>query len=160
MQVYDYTNSAVGWLVPIGWFWGNLSSATVGWTAIQYLWVWLSYLLVAVSQFIVWLLWLLNEEKNEAGENSYQWLWEIWAQYVGLYGSWVLYFFTVLFPILQMSQINGDIYLAGWINAIVQVSMMTITWLGTGVIYLLRELKRQFNDNGDEAEPAVNAVPA
>jgi len=85
----------------------------------------------------------------------------MWSSYPHLYGSWVLYFLTVLMPILQMAQINGDIFAAGWINAIVQVSMMTLTWLATGIIHVLfvPALNQEWKDRCETAAP-IAEVPA
>jgi len=60
----------------------------------------------------------------------------MWASYVGLYGSWVLYFFPVLFPLIQITALSG-VNQAGYLNAVVQLVMMMITWLFTGIVHVL-----------------------
>ena len=85
---------------------------------------------------IFWIWQLVEADEDRCVGASGTWLFKMWSEYPGLYGSWILYFFTVLMPILQLSQINGDIFAAGWTNAIVQVAMMTLTWLATGLIHI------------------------
>lgn len=60
----------------------------------------------------------------------------MWASYVGLYGSCVFYFFTVLFPAVQMASLSG-INQPGFANAGVQLAMMMISWLFTGIVHIL-----------------------
>lgn len=101
-----------------------------------------------------------EEDKCNGPEDrvSATWLFKMWSEYPGLYGSWILYFLTVLMPILQMSQINGDIFAAGWINAIVQCSMLTLSWLATGIIHVLftPALNQEWEDRCEnKAAPAA-----
>ena len=79
-----------------------MGHATVGYTALSYFFIFWSYLLIGVSQFIVWMLFLFGKE-DENGVNEFSEIFEIWAQYIGLYGSWILYFLTFLFPVLQLT---------------------------------------------------------
>jgi len=60
----------------------------------------------------------------------------MWASYPGLYGSWVFYFFTVLFPIIQLTALT-TINQPGYTNAAVQLTMMLMTWLFTGIVHVL-----------------------
>jgi len=132
MQYYDYTSNTLTEGLPIGWFWGNLNHPTMGWTAATYLTVFFGYFIVSFIELIGWILWLVESEERGTGS----WFFNMWASYVGLYGSWILYFLTVLFPILQLAQINGDIFLPGWINGIVQLTVFTLFWLASGLVHL------------------------
>ena len=42
----------------------------------------------------------------------------------------------MIWPIIQLTTLN-DIFRAGWTNAVVQLSMMLITWLFTGIVHVL-----------------------
>lgn len=110
---------------------------------------------------IFWIWQLVEADEDRCVGASGTWLFNMWSSYPHLYGSWILYFLTVLMPILQLSQLNGDIFAAGWINAIVQVSMMTLTWLATGIIHVLfvPALNQEWKDRCESAPLAVE-VPA
>ena len=99
--------------------------------------IWIFYMVIAVPGMIFF-IWSLVESDAAACEGtSGSWLFNMWSSWAGLYGSWVLYFLPVLMFILQAAQINGDIFAPGWINAIVLSSMMTISWIATGMIHVL-----------------------
>jgi hypothetical protein len=145
--------------IPIGWFWTNLAHPTKGYTAMTYLFIWLFYLIDSIPAVVFWIWSLVEAEEAKCEGISGTWLFKIWSEWVGLYGSWILYFVPVLMPILQMGQINGDIFAPGWINAIVQVSMMTLTWLGIGLIHIffVPALNQQWTD---KCETAAVVAPA
>ena len=77
LTAYDYikTNSADGTMlvqsggtteyVPIGWFWGALTNTTLFWTALQYLWIWLFYLLISVPECIFWIMYMVEVGEGE-----------------------------------------------------------------------------------------------
>lgn len=148
--------------IPIGWFWTHLAHPTNGFTAATYLFIWLFYLIISIPQVIFWIWQLVEAEGDKCEGISGTWLFNMWASYPGLYGSWILYFLPVLMPILQMAQINGDIFAPGWINAIVQVSMMTLTWLATGLIHILfvPALNQEWTDKCETKAPVAVKVPA
>jgi len=60
----------------------------------------------------------------------------MWASYPGLYGSWIFYFFTVLFPLIQLISFTG-INQPGYTNAALQFVMMMFAWLYTGIVHVL-----------------------
>jgi len=60
----------------------------------------------------------------------------IWVQYPGLYGGWILYFFTFLWPIIQMTALTGTNQ-PGYTNAAVQLVFATMSWLFTGIVHVL-----------------------
>jgi len=110
---------------------------TKGYTALGYFMTWLFYMLIALPG-VIFYIWSLIEDEAAACEGiSGAWLFNMWSTSPGLYGSWVLYFLPVLMFILQLGQINGDIFAPGWINAQVLTAMLTISWIGTGVIHVL-----------------------
>jgi len=117
-------------IVPIAWFWNSLNHTTLSWTALQYLWVWLFYMLISVPELIFWVMHMIGEPALGT------YLFYIWVQWPGLYGSWVLYFFTVLWPLIQLTAVTG-INQPGYTNAAVQCAMFTITWLYTGIVHVL-----------------------
>jgi hypothetical protein len=137
VREWNWTDGQTFDALPIAWFWTNLAHPTRGYTALGYLMTWLFYLIVAVPGMIFWIWQLVEADEDRCVGASGTWLFNMWSSYAGLYGSWILYFLPVLMFILQMSQINGDIFAPGWINAIVQVSMMTLSWLATGVIHVM-----------------------
>lgn len=147
-------------LVPVGWFWGGFADTVVGWTAIQYLWVWLFYLLISVPELIFWIMDMVGEKDGDIGN----YLFDMWASYPGLYGSWVCYFFAVLFPILQLAHLAGDIFERGWTNAVVQLIMHLISWLYTGIVHVLgypyvnRRYQRMIAKEAPAAEPTPEPV--
>lgn len=100
----------------------------MGYTAIHYLMVFLMYLIVAVMEFIFWMMYIV-----EADGGAY--LFNLWASWVGFYGGWILYLLTWIFPAIELGRINGDIRLPGYINSIVQLTMFLITHLGTGLVH-------------------------
>lgn len=120
-------------VVPIAWFWGSLSHTTLSWTALQYLWIWLFYMLISIPEMIFWVMHMVGSENND---NIGTYLLNIWVQWPGLYGGWILYFFTFLWPIIQMSSLTGTNQ-PGYANAAVQLVLCTITWLFTGIVHVL-----------------------
>lgn len=90
----------------------------------------------------------------------------MWASYPGLYGSWVCYFFAVLFPILQMAHLgtagNGGITARGWSNAVLQLIMHLISWLYTGIVHVLGYpyVNRRYQRMLAKEEPAPEPVAA
>ena len=147
--------------LPIAWFWNNTAHPTKGYTALTYLFVWLFYLLISVPGMIFWIWQLVEAEEDKCVGASGTWLFKMWSEYPGLYGSWILYFLTVLMPILQLGQINGDIFAAGYTNAIVQIVMLSLTWIATGVIHVLfvPALNQEWTDRCEnKAAPVVVEV--
>lgn len=142
------------WL-PIGWLWSHVSHPTQGYTALTYLFIVIFYMIIAVPGFIFWVWQMVEDDADRCVGASGTWLFKMWSEYPGLYGSWILYFLTVLMPILQLAQLNGDIFREGWINSIVQVSMMTLTWLATGIIHVLfvPALNQKWSDRCDGVQP-------
>jgi len=104
----------------------------LSWTAINYLFIFLFYLLISVPEMVFWVVVMI-------GESTWGlWLFNIWVKWPGLYGSWILYFLTVLFPIIQLvnlAEIGNN--QPGELNATVQLVMMLITWLFTGIVHVL-----------------------
>lgn len=117
-------------LVPVAWFWGSLTHTTLSWTALQYLFIWLFYMLISVPEMIFWIMHMVGSP--EIGT----YLLNIWVQWPGLYGGWILYFFNFLWPIIQMTSLTG-INQPGYTNAAVQLAMLTISWLFTGIVHVL-----------------------
>jgi len=112
---------------------------------------------------MIFFIWAMVEDAAAACEGtSGNWLFVFWSQWLGLYGSWVLYFIPPLMFILQMSQINGDIFAPGWINAIVLTSMLVLSWVATGVIHVLfvPALKQEYKDACAPKEAVAAEVPA
>lgn len=89
-------------LVPIAWFWTNFDRVDLGWTAFTYFFIFMGYLIVAVPEFIFAFMVLVDVEPG-------LYLFNLWARYPGLYGSWILYVLPVIFPIVQLAHLNGDI---------------------------------------------------
>jgi len=141
---------------PIAWFWTNFADTTVGWTALQYLWVWLFYMIISVLELIFWIMDIAGEKNGDIGN----YLFDMWVTYPGLYGSWVFYFFAVLWPIMQLSHLNGDIVQRGWTNAIVQLIMHLISWLYTGLVHVLGYpfINRRYQRMIAKEEPAAAPV--
>lgn len=164
--VADYHDGSAGVShneLPIEWFWKSVANPTVGWTALGYLFIWLFYLIISVPGTIFF-IWAMVEDAAAACEGtSGNWLFVFWSKWFGLYGSWVLYVIPPIMFIVQMAQINGDIYAGAWINAIVLTSMTVLSWVATGVIHVLfvPALKREFKDACAPKEAApVAEVPA
>jgi len=124
----------------------------------NYLFIFLFYLIISVPEFVFWILCLTD--KNQGN----MWLFKMWASWPGLYGGWVLYFFTVLWPIVQMAELN-NVTAFGFVNAQWQMLLFAITWLFTGIIHVLgvpfvkRQYKRDFLALEGKEAPK-NAVPA
>ena len=107
-------------------------------------------LLVSFIQLIFWIWKIVEDDQDRCAtddKTSGTYLFNIWSQYVGLYVSWILYFLPVLMPILQLAQINGVVSAAGYINAVVQLVMMILTWLATGIIHIIYtpDLQKQYD---------------
>lgn len=87
----------------------------------------------------------------------------MWSSYIGLYGSWILYLFPVLFPLIQITSLTG-INQSGYLNAVVQMVVMLISWLFTGIVHVLgypyvnRKFARWNNFPG-EIPAAVEKAP-
>lgn len=145
MFVYIKTNAAdntmlvnsggTAELVPIAWFWSNLNpldtttGSGLGFTALTYLFVFLFYLIISVPEFIFWIMYMTKADMGA-------FLFNLWASWVGLYGSWILYFLAFVCPLLQLVFLT-NISQPGWINAVVQLVMLLISWLFTGIIHVL-----------------------
>lgn len=151
-------------VLPIGWFWTNFNRTVqgfnVGWTALQYLWVWLFYLLISVPEFIFWIMDMVGEKNGDIGN----YLFDMWVSYPGLYGSWVMYFFCVVWPIVQLTTLN-NIGAPAFTNAAVQLAMHMISWLYTGLVHVLgypyinRRYQRMIAAEEPAAAPVEEAEP-
>jgi hypothetical protein len=130
MQFYNYSSGVIGYAVPISWFWSNTQNPTMGWTSAVYLSTFLGYLLIAVPEFIFWIMFLVNAEGGP-------WLFKMWATWPGYYGCWFFYLFPIIFAIVQMAQNNGDINLPGWSNSIIQIVMHLLYMSFTGVVHIM-----------------------
>jgi len=132
----------------------NPWNTTVGWTALNYLWVFLFYMIISIPEFAFWIMILI--ERNELSA----FLFNMWASYPGLYGSWILYFFTVLWPIIQLSSIT-TISAPGYSNAVLQLIMFLITWLFTGIVHVLGfpYVNRMYERDWANAPAATEAAP-
>jgi len=130
MQYYNWTSGTTEYAVPISWFWSHTQNPTMGWTSAMYLSTFLAYLIVAVPEFVFWMMYLANADMGP-------WLFKMWATWPAYYGCWGLYIFPIIFAIVQMAQINGDIFAAGWTNSIVQITMHSIVMVFTGVVHIL-----------------------
>jgi len=119
-----------------------------GWTALGYLFIWLFYLIIAVPGMIFFIWAMVEDAAAACGGMSGNMLFVFWSTWIGLYGSWVLYFLPPLMFILQLGQLNGDMFAPAWINAIVLTSMTVISWIVTGVIHVLfvPALKQEYKD--------------
>ena len=159
---YNWSSGTSFDALPIQWFWTNTAHPTKGYTAMEYLFIWLFYLLISVPGFIFWVWQMVEDEEDRCVGASGTWLFKMWSEYPGLYGSWILYFVTVLMPILQLSQYNGNIALPGYINAVVQLAMMTLTWLATGLIHIffVPALQQEWIDRCENRPVAAPEVPA
>lgn len=145
MRTYNWDDGTNYHALPISWFWSNIEfvylnpsqeKASVNYTAIQYLFVWLFYLIVAVPEFIFWIVFLVEDQESCDSTIGF-YLFNLWASYFGLYGSWILYSGTVIMPILQLERLKGEIDLPMWTNAIVQLVVMVLSMLITGTIHIL-----------------------
>jgi len=127
-------------LLPIGWFWGALSplDATLGWTALNYFWIFLFYMLISLPEMIFWIMSMAEVKWGH-------WLFNMWVSYPGLYGSWIFYFFTFLWPIVQMGTLTNTSQ-PGYTNAAVQCVMGLIGWMFTGLVHVLgyEKLNRKY----------------
>ena len=93
MLVYNWTWSAELYTVPVAWFWYSFDNATVGWTAAMYFSTWVVYLLIAVPEFIFWMMFLFDSPNGP-------WLFEMWASYPAYYGCWILYAVPAVFALV------------------------------------------------------------
>jgi hypothetical protein len=139
-----------------------MAHATKGYTALMYFMTWLFYLLVSVPGMIFWIWQLVEAEEDRCVGASGTWLFKMWSEYAGLYGSWILYFLPVLMGILQLAQYNGDIFAAGYINAIVLMVMLGLSWLATGLIHVffVPALVQEWSDRCDGKAAPAPTVPA
>jgi len=115
VRTYNWDDGTNYHALPISWFWSNIEfvylnpsqeKASVNYTAIQYLFVWLFYLIVAVPEFIFWIVFLVEDQESCDSTIGF-YLFNLWASYFGLYGSWILYSGTVIMPILQLERLKG-----------------------------------------------------
>lgn len=122
-------------------------------TAINYLMIFLFYMLISVPEMIFWVMFMAGVKlDNDLAE----WLLNMWISYPGLYGGWVFYFLTWCLPAVQLGLLtttNGGINQPGFTNAAVQLAMMMISWLFTGIVHTLGfpAVNRKFlRENGHE----------
>jgi len=102
MSVTNWTSGTAGETVPIAWFWTNLSNTTMGYTAIHYLMVFIMYMIVSVLEFIFWMMYILESDGGA-------YLFNLWASWVGLYGSWILYILTWVFAAVEVARTSANI---------------------------------------------------
>lgn len=141
---------------PIAWFWGALTHTTLSWTALTYLFVWLFYMLISIPEMIFWVMHMIGEPAIGT------YLLNIWVQFPGLYGGWILYFFGFLFPLIQLTALSG-INQAGYSNAALQLVVFTMTWLMTGIVHVIGfpYIQRMYERTLVKevaAEPVVEAI--
>jgi len=53
-------------------------------------------MLISVPELIFWIM-------SISGNKTGHWLFNMWASYMGLYGSIIMYAFAMLWPIIQLS---------------------------------------------------------
>lgn len=78
----------------------------------------LFYLIVSVTEWALWLWYILENKEDQCKELSGFWWFNFWAKWIGLYGSAVLYFLCFLMPVLQLQRLNGVTTAAGWTNGV------------------------------------------
>jgi len=95
-------------------------------------------MLISVPELIFWSMSMADMKMGH-------WLFNMWVSYPGLYGSWIFYFFTFLWPIVQMALLSGSNQ-PGYTNAAVQCVMMLLTWLYTGIVHVFgyEKLNRKY----------------
>lgn len=125
-------------ILPIQWFWGSLTHTTLSWTALSYLWTFLFYMLLAVPELIFWIMTMSDIPIGH-------WLFNMWASSAGLYGSCIMYFLGVLWPIIQLTAVTG-INQPGYVNALVQMIMFMVSWIYTSVVHVMgfEKLNRKY----------------
>jgi len=101
---FVYINSANenSGIIPITWFWSNTNNATLGYTAIGFLFHFWFYLIVSVAELMLWMWYYFGDQTDNCGIESGFWWFNFWASYFGLYGSWILYGLCVLMWVLQL----------------------------------------------------------
>jgi len=154
-------------MIPLAWFWQSLNHTTLSWMALNYLFIFLFYMLISIPELVFWIMVMIGDESKN---NLNEWLFNMWASYVGLYGGWVMYGFNVLWPIVQLSQLT-DPGLAGYTNSLVLLFMFAISWLYTGLVHTLgvphinRKYRREYGHEpgvipSDKVEePVAEAEP-
>jgi len=138
-------------VLPIQWFWGSLTHTTLSWTALSYLWTFLVYMLISVPELIFWIMTMADVPVGH-------WLFNMWASYPGLYGSCILYFLGVIWPIVQLTAVTG-INQPGYTNALIQMIMFMLSWIYTAVVHVMgfEKLNRKYLRENN-FEPSVIPV--
>lgn len=114
---------------PLAWFWMNLGSTTLGWTAASYLSYFFIYMLISVVEFGTWCAYISGDP----------WLFGHWAR-ISSWGSLILYFLPPLFALLNLvlPASSGGISSstdAGYINAVMLTCIGFINWLFQWIVH-------------------------
>jgi len=121
------TGSTIEYL-PLHWFWISLADVKLGWTALSYMWIFISYMVISFPEMVFWIMHMFGSQKGLE-------LLNMWVSWPGLYGSWILYLFPVIFPIVQMVNLVQSNQ-PGYLNAAVSLIVMMISWLATGLVHV------------------------
>jgi len=114
---------------PLAWFWTNLTSVTLGWTAASYLTYFFVYAFVSVVEFGSWCAYISGDA----------WWLGHWAR-VATWGSLILYVLPPIFSMLNLvlPAANGGIATstdAGFINAVMLTTIGFINWLFQWIVH-------------------------
>lgn len=114
---------------PIAWFWTNLTSQTLGWTAASYLAYFFTYMIVSVVEFGAWCAYISGDS----------WFYGVWSR-IATYLSLILYILPPVFAMLNLvlPVTNGGIgsdQSAGFVNAVMLTTVGFVNWLFQWIVH-------------------------
>ena len=114
---------------PVGWFWYNFSSTTLGWTAASYLAYFIIYLIVSVVEWAAWCAYIQGDP----------WFYGLWSR-VTTWTSLIFYPLPFIFSLLNLTlpAAQGGITsntAAGYVNAIMLSVVGLINWLFQWIVH-------------------------
>merc|ERR1719469_101111 len=116
---------------PLAWFWMNLASGTMGWTAASYMSYFWLYALISVVEFASWCMYI-------SGDSQF---FELWSR-VSTWGSLIAYMIPPLFAALQLwlpatsGGLPTDVS-DGYINAVMLFMWGLINWLYQFIVHII-----------------------
>jgi len=116
---------------PLAWFWMNLASGTMGWTAASYLSYFWLYALISVVEFAAWCMYISGDK----------WFFELWSV-VAKWGSLIAYTIPPIFAMLQLvlPATSGGLATTvsdGYINAVMLLIWGAINWLYQLIVHFI-----------------------
>merc|ERR1719272_1514720 len=115
--------------LPLIWMWGGLGNANYVWTALNYLFIFLTFGLASVPEFAGWFMYM-----NNYNVKFLSW----YATTIGYWVSLIGFFFPMLWSLLQLAlaPVSGSSTAEFFNNSIFNVIVGLVMWLFIGLVHI------------------------